>query len=108
MALLPLRKAVELDVERFGFEQHCAGMAREGLAGRGETHAARLALEQPASRLLFDGLDALADGRQGQVAPVGGTREVALLGHCNEQAQIGQAELHASSPFMRTVVSLPS
>ena len=67
-----------------------AGVTQEGLAGRGQLHAAAGALEQPHPELGLQRGDLLAERRLGDVQPGGGAPEVQLLGDGDEIAKLAQ------------------
>ena len=75
--------------------EHRARVSQERLAGRGELDAAAGAVQQPASELILEPRDLLAQGRLGDVQASRRTAEVKLLGDGDEVTQL--AQFHGSS-----------
>ncbi|CAM5316237.1 hypothetical protein SALBM311S_08179 [Streptomyces alboniger] len=66
-----------------------------GPAGLGEVDTARGAVEQLDAEFGLELADLRGERRLGHVEPLGGSTEVALLGHCHVVPQV--AQIHMSS-----------
>ena len=71
------------------FGQYPPRARQQGLTGLGQVHAPADAVEQARAEGLFQGGDALAHGRLGQVQVRRGDREGAGLGDLDEGAEVG-------------------
>jgi hypothetical protein len=76
------------------FPQQPAGDCQELGAGPGELDLAAIAGKQLRSQPGLQAVDLLAEGGLGQMQPLGGPREVQLLGHRYEIPQIPQVGVH--------------
>lgn len=71
-------------------------MLQQPLAGRGDFHAAAVAVQQAGIELVLQRLDPHADGGQRQVRPLGGLRQAGGFGDVDEQAEVGEIEVHGA------------
>ncbi len=70
------------------------GVLQQLLAGGRDLHAAAVAVQQPGVQLVFKRLDPHADRRQRQVRPLGGLGQAGGFGDVDEQAEVGEVEVH--------------
>jgi hypothetical protein len=73
-----------------------APMGEKCVTRVGELNAARLAAKKLHIEFAFDRLDALAERRLLHSQPFRGARDVALLGDCNEVAEMPELHCHIS------------
>jgi hypothetical protein len=100
--MMPIR-TVPRSPGRIGRGQGGAGFGEQGLAGVGELHAVRGAVEQPAAEFAFQAADRDRQRRLDQVQPGRGAGEALLLGDGDEVFQLPQ--LHSCSTFMNVMTS---
>jgi hypothetical protein len=90
------RSAAGADLGLLGLRQDRLGVGKEGAAGVGQRHAARMALEQRDLDLAFQGADLLRQRRLLHAELLGGTGDMAFVGHSDEVAEMAQFHRYIS------------
>ena len=76
-------------------------MVQQPLACRGDLHAPAVAVQQARVELAFQGFDPRTGGSRRQEGALGALGEAGGFGDMDEQAQVGEIEVHAKLPKNR-------